>query len=1345
MDTDLRIGIAGRAARPASATARTVSLTAATNTCTKFLQVLVLTGANLDNPIGVTNIGPPGDASAGVLNQSVTSSAAGSMAFAAVADWQAQAVPTPAAGVTLAGSYHAADATGAALYQTAAATGPGQTMTIATTAPSTAKNSWAMFEVMPAGTSTSIFGPGWTAPMPGPDAGTAEETLTDNTSSGGFVTLTDETGVQSIYTATSIASYPYSYTGVGDTGADGTKLTKDSATQFTLTDIDGTKTVYTAQTVGGVTVWRAGSVVEPGTNTTSTFTTDTAGRTTRILAPVPAGVTCTTLVAGCRALTMTYATSVTATGTGTSPATWGDYTGRLTAVAMALNGATPVTVAAYAYDLNGRLRSATDPRTSLATTYSYDTAGRLSTITPPGQATWALTYDTSSRISTASRPAPVGGTATTTVAYDIPITGTGAPIDMSAGQVAGWAQTDLPVYAAGVFSPDHVPASPPLAADWPYADLTYLDTAGRGVNTASYGNSAWQITTTEHDAKGNPIRTLSAENRNQALAPTADTDPTVAALTTSAARSQLLDGQTIYAADGVMVTDAYGPTHPIVDDSGAQYSGREHTHTDYDQGAPTSPDPYRLATTITSSVRIPNGSDLDVRRTVNGYAAKSGADANTAGWVLRKPTTVTTWMGGGATPDIVHTTYYDLAGNTVEDRQPAANSTGTDAYTTLTTYYTATGSGGCVNASFTGLACTTGPAAQPSTGNPLPVTTYTYNNLGEVLTTADAVTVSGTTTTRTTTDTYDTAGRKTSEAIAVSPAANGGTTIPTATYGYDSTSGLPTTTTASSTTLTTGYNSWGQVSSQTDVDGNSSTSTYDLDGRVSSEADGKGTYSYVYDGTGEHRGLRTSLGVGAGTAPSTFAATYDGDGKLTSQTYPNGLVAATRYDNVEQPTSLTYAKSGSTWLSFSQTRSVHGQVRRDATPPATKTMGYDNDGRLTSVIDAVSYGGPRTCTTRLYSYNAESDRTALTSYPDAGGQPDTGNCSTSTSPTGYPATYDQADRLTTTGYTYDLFGRTTTDPYTPSGSSASLGYYVNDLVASETVGTTTRAYTLDPARRFRSWTDSGSGATSTNHYTTASGDDPAWIATGTTTWTRNITGIDGSLAALQTDTGTVTLQITNLHGDTVSTVDDSTTTTSIASYTESTEFGLPYFQASAYPRYGWLGAKERSHDTLSGLTLMGVRLYNPDSGRFDQTDPIPGGSANSYDYCNQDPVNCTDIGGTCFEDACVLEIAGVIALYGILSSHIALHWHPTHISLPHISFPHISWAKKKTNQDGKATASDVPSWAKGNRVHPGETTQKAATRIWRGHYGRDPNASERGPGSEWSKIRKRLDRNGGRT
>ncbi|SNQ47860.1 hypothetical protein FRACA_2040007 [Frankia canadensis] len=78
-------------------------------------------------------------------------------------------------------------------------------------------------------------------------------------------------------------------------------------------------------------------------------------------------------------------------------------------------------------------------------------------------------------------------------------------------------------------------------------------------------------------------------------------------------------------------------------------------------------------------------------------------------------------------------------------------------------------------------------------------------------------------------------------------------------------------------------------------------------------------------------------------------------------------------------------------------------------------------------------------------------------------------------------------------------------------------------VASETVGSSSRSYALDPARRICSWTDGST--TSTNHYATSSGDSPAWIGVGSA-WTRTITGIGGDLAATQTDSGTSWVQIT---------------------------------------------------------------------------------------------------------------------------------------------------------------------------------------------------------------------------
>ncbi len=89
-----------------------------------------------------------------------------------------------------------------------------------------------------------------------------------------------------------------------------------------------------------------------------------------------------------------------------------------------------------------------------------------------------------------------------------------------------------------------------------------------------------------------------------------------------------------------------------------------------------------------------------------------------------------------------------------------------------------------------------------------------------------------------------------------------------------------------------------------------------------------------------------------------------------------------------------------------------------------------------------------------------------------------------------------------------------------------------------------------------------------------------------------------------------------------------------ARFTSFDEFGNPQPMTlgetgNAPPaRYGWLGAAQRNADTPTGAILMGVRLYHPATGRFLQTDQIAGGSASAYDYCNADPVNCTDLAGT---------------------------------------------------------------------------------------------------------------------
>lgn len=80
-------------------------------------------------------------------------------------------------------------------------------------------------------------------------------------------------------------------------------------------------------------------------------------------------------------------------------------------------------------------------------------------------------------------------------------------------------------------------------------------------------------------------------------------------------------------------------------------------------------------------------------------------------------------------------------------------------------------------------------------------------------------------------------------------------------------------------------------------------------------------------------------------------------------------------------------------------------------------------------------------------------------------------------------------------------------------------------------------------------------------------------------------------------------------------------------FSETKEYGVPVDPVQTPRRYGWLGAHQRSTDSVGGIVLMGVRLYNPHTGTFLTPDPILGGNATPYDYCFGDPINCTDLSG----------------------------------------------------------------------------------------------------------------------
>ncbi|HET9846977.1 MAG TPA: RHS repeat-associated core domain-containing protein [Candidatus Dormibacteraeota bacterium] len=88
-------------------------------------------------------------------------------------------------------------------------------------------------------------------------------------------------------------------------------------------------------------------------------------------------------------------------------------------------------------------------------------------------------------------------------------------------------------------------------------------------------------------------------------------------------------------------------------------------------------------------------------------------------------------------------------------------------------------------------------------------------------------------------------------------------------------------------------------------------------------------------------------------------------------------------------------------------------------------------------------------------------------------------------------------------------------------------------------------------------------------------------------------------------------------------------------------FGVPTNTPAATP-YGYVGKWQKLTDPLSGLIMMGARPYDPALGRFLAVDPVSGGSANDYDYVNQDPLNRYDLDGRFAAAAAALAPAAVL-------------------------------------------------------------------------------------------------------
>ncbi|MEW2498177.1 DNRLRE domain-containing protein [Streptomyces nodosus] len=1104
----------------------------------------------------------------------------------------------------------------------------------------------------------AIFGDEWLAGT------TADAVASDYTqivkTSKTSLNVVQADGSSIAFTATSSGGW------TPQTGAESLTLKGAFASgDFTLSDTEGSVVTFAKASSDAVT-WTVTSAVADGlANSTTATVSETVGTST-LTRPkkIIAATTATTVAAcaaepstnGCRVLEFVYATSTTATA-----AAFGNYSGqvssiRLWATAPGASTASATTVAQYAYDSDGRLREAWDPRISpaLKTLYGYDSAGRVTSVTPAGQLPYTFVYGKAATAPAAGEgmllsisratltpgsPSQTNGTATTTIVYNVPLTGARAPVGLAAQTLATWGQSDLPTDGTAIFPVDQVPSSSDgstlAATAYTRASLYYLNASGRQVDAANPGGN---LSVTEYDRFGNAVRSLSAANRELALG---SSDSAKKALTglgiialPSAERAQLLSETHTYNADGTLETEALGPVHAVALErdltsgsttyatAGSQITAREHIVNAYDQGRPTDGTAVvsgqLTKTTISAQPRSWPTLDADARTTATGYD-----------WAKGLATSSVQDPGGLA---ITTTTSYDSQGRVTRTSLPA--SSGSDAGTTVSTYYTADGSGTCgQHPEWADALCQTSSAAAAAGGgsNPSvrPVTTTQYGLYGQPTIT----TVTAGTSTRTTTITYDTAGRQKTVTIT----GGLGTAVAAATTTYDTRLGVPVTQSTSDGTITKAYDQLGRQISYTDADGATTTTRYDaLDRPVTITDSAPSTTTYTYDTSVDPRGSATSV---TDSVAGTFTARYNADGDLTTQTLPGGFTLTQTYDPAATAITRTYTRASDATIVLSDTitQNIHGQQTTHAGTPgvtAAQAYTYDKAGRLTRTQDTTP---DAVCTTRSYSFDANSNRTRLATATAAVNA----DCTTSGATT-TTYTYDTADRLVNTGYTYDAYGRTLSTPTT------NLAYYTNDLVQQQTTSAQRQTWTLDPAQRSRTYTTetntSGTWttqATRTNHYASDS-DSPRWITEDTSgTLTRYVTGPESTLAATTTKTGGTVLQLSNLHGDIALQLPADTSVAPTVLDTD--EYGN-HRTTSTSARYAWHGAQQRSSDALSGLVLMGVRLYDPTTGRFLSTDPVAGGSCNAYDYACADPQNASDLTGTriksrtqkaCTQYACV--------------------------------------------------------------------------------------------------------------
>ena len=437
-------------------------------------------------------------------------------------------------------------------------------------------------------------------------------------------------------------------------------------------------------------------------------------------------------------------------------------------------------------------------------------------------------------------------------------------------------------------------------------------------------------------------------------------------------------------------------------------------------------------------------------------------------------------------------------------------------------------------------------------------------------------------------------------------------------YTYDGAGNLKTRIDVTGTSTFT-YDFENRVTAKNTPAGNSSV-TYDATGNVTKYTDASGSVSYTYDANNnvvdvvEPGGTKTNCGS-SGTLCTLFG--YDNGNRTKSVNYPNGVIVTVGYNTPGQETSVT-AKLGSSVLVSQSYTYVNGTnnvgLRQTVADQAGNNTTYTYD--LLNRLKTATTTGPA-ASSYSYGYDNSGNRTSVT----ANGVNTT-------------YTYNAADEITNTGFTYDANGNLTAKP----GQT----YVYNSLNQTSSITTSGTALSM-------AYADVGQGERTTAGSTA--------FLTGLLGMTRQTGGSTlaftrtpgGSLVSMRSGTSHF-YYIFDALGSVIALTDGSGAIA--ASYTYDS-YGTPLTTSGAQATVNPFRFASGYFDSATGLTKFGTRYYDSSLGRWTQRDPIGGSIANPgamdrYVYAGDSPVNLTDVSGADWWNISVdwVHVFGCIGLAG---------------------------------------------------------------------------------------------------